>query len=243
MSHTDCNLVLTELKKNCSNCNLRDLCMPVGLTPAELEDLDTLVAARKRIRKHEALFFAGDPFHAMYAIKTGTFKTLVSNQDGSEQVIGFQMTGEILGLDGLGMGNHMCQALALEDSEVCMIPYDALETLSERFQSLRTHFHRIMSREIIKDQNAMLLLGSMRAEQRLAAFLMNLAERQKARGFSSTQMVLRMTREDMGSYLGLTIETVSRTLSKLQKEGHIQIEQKNLSISNPSALQGLALGG
>lgn len=216
--------------------------MPVGLPPAELHELDELVANRRRIRKNESLFLAGDSFNSIYAVKTGTFKTVVNNQDGSEQVIGFQMAGEILGLDGLGAGNHMCNAIALEDSEACVIPYESLEQISQRFHSLQTNFHRIMGREIVKDQNVMLLLGSMRAEQRLAAFLLNLSERQKARGFSSSAMVLRMTREEMGSYLGLTIETVSRTLSKLQKEGYIRIEQKNLNIIEHSALQNLALG-
>jgi CRP/FNR family transcriptional regulator, anaerobic regulatory protein len=233
---------LTDLKKNCSSCNLRELCMPVALASEDLNELDKLVTARRRIRKHENLFRAGDPFYGIYAVKTGTFKTLVNNQDGSEQVIGFQMTGEILGLDGLGASAHMCSAVALEDSEACVIPYESLDELSQRFHGLQMHFHRIMGREIVKDQNVMLLLGSMRAEQRLAAFLLNLAERQKTRGFSSSTMVLRMTREEIGSYLGLTIETVSRTLSKLQKDGYIQIEQKNLTILEPDTLQQLALG-
>ncbi|WP_306173522.1 fumarate/nitrate reduction transcriptional regulator Fnr [Limnobacter humi] len=242
MQADPCRVTLTELKNNCSNCNLRDLCMPVGLKPAELEQLDQLVSARRRVHKGEHLFRTGDSFHSMYAVKTGTFKTVINNADGSEQVIGFQMTGEILGLDGLGAGQHMCDAVALEDSEVCNIPYDSLDDLSQQFHTLQMHFHRIMGREIVKDQSVMLLLGSMRAEQRLAAFLVNLSERQKARGFSSRDMVLRMTREEMGSYLGLKIETVSRTLSKLQKDALIRIEQKNLSILDTAGLQALATG-
>lgn len=242
MEHPQCDLVMTALKKNCSNCNLRDLCMPIGLSTSELEELDQLVAMRRRILKNGHLFRTGDSFNSMYAVKTGTFKTLVNSQDGSEQVVGFQMTGEILGLDGLGTGCHMCNAVALEDSEVCVIPYLTLEHLSQRFQSLQTHFHRVMSREIVKDQTTMLLLGSMRAEQRLAAFLMNLSERQKARGFSSTNMVLRMTREEIGSYLGLKIETVSRTLSKLQQQGLLKIDQKNVTLLDLLALHGLAKG-
>lgn len=242
MQAGQCNVTVAELKKTCSNCNLRDLCMPIGLNPTELQELDSLVSNRKRVHKGENLFLAGDRFDALFAVKNGTFKTLVNNQDGSEQVIGFQMTGEILGLDGLGAGSHMCNAVALEDSEVCTIPYDTLDQMAQRFHSLQLHFHRMMGREIVKDQTVMLLLGSMRAEQRLAAFLVNLAERQKARGFSSRAMVLRMTREEMGSYLGLKIETVSRTLSKLQKENLIKIDQKKLDIVDPAGLQKLATG-
>ncbi|MFN4327505.1 MAG: fumarate/nitrate reduction transcriptional regulator Fnr [Limnobacter sp.] len=242
MSDHACTVTLSELKRNCSNCNLRDLCMPMGLSNEELVKLDTLVSQRRRIPKGEGLFRTGDDFHALYAVKTGTFKTRLNSSEGAEQVIGFQMTGEILGLDGLGSGAHMCDAVALEDSEVCIIPYQTLDDLSQQFHSLQMHFHRVMGREIVKDQSVMLLLGSMRAEQRLSAFLMNLSERQKARGFSATSMVLRMTREEIGSYLGLTIETVSRTLSKLQKEALIRIDQKNLTLLKLDALQTLATG-
>lgn len=242
MLNQACTFTLQELKKNCSNCNLKELCMPVGLSPEELQRLDDLVSIRRKVAKGQNLFRTGEEFTSLYAVKTGTFKTLVNNQDGTDQVIGFQMTGELLGLDGLGTGTHMCDSIALEDSEVCTIPYSRLDELAQQFHALQMHFHRIMSREIVKDQNAMLLLGSMRAEQRLSAFLMNLAERQKARGFSSKDMVLRMTREEIGSYLGMKIETVSRTLSKLQKDELIRIDQKNLSILDAPALQRLATG-
>ena len=242
MLNNACTVSLQELKKNCSNCNLKELCMPVGLKPEELERLDKLVSLRRKLQKGENLFRTGENFSSLFAVKTGTFKTLVNNQDGSDQVIGFQMTGELLGLDGLGTGLHMCEAIALEDSEVCTIPYSRLDELAQEFHALQMHFHRIMSREIVKDQNAMLLLGSMRAEQRLSAFLLNLAERQKARGFSSRDMVLRMTREEIGSYLGMKIETVSRTFSKLQKDQLIKIDQKNLTILNHALLQNLATG-
>lgn len=242
MLNQACSVSLQELKKTCSNCNLKDLCMPIGLKPDELQRLDELVSLRRKVAKGEHLFRTGEIFTSLYAVKTGTFKTLVNNQDGSDQVIGFQMTGELLGLDGLGTGQHMCNSIALEDAEVCTIPYSRLDELAQQFHALQMHFHRIMSREIVKDQNAMLLLGSMRAEQRLSAFLINLSERQKARGFSSREMVLRMTREEIGSYLGMKIETVSRTLSKLQKEALIKIDQKNLTILNAPALQELATG-
>lgn len=229
-----------EAQHNCSSCNLKDLCMPVGLSTEELAKLDELVSVRKKVPKGESLYLAGDGFQAVYAVRTGTFKTRMSSLDGTDQVTGFQMAGEILGLDGIGTNHHICDAVSLEDSEVCVIPYQRLDELSQQFRQLQIHFHRIMGREIVKDQNVMLLLGSMRAEQRLAAFLSNLSERQKARGFSSREMVLRMTREEIGSYLGLKIETVSRTLTKLQKDGLIEVTQRQLTLCKPDELKHLA---
>lgn len=242
LQKTEDPLLLQQLRQSCSNCNLKELCMPVGLTDHELEQLDTLVSARTRVAKGESLFHSGDAFKSLYAVRSGTFKTRINTEEGTDQVTGFQMTGEILGLDGIGNNLHMCDAVALEDSEVCVIPYEQLDTLSQQFRPLQTHFHKVMSREIIKDQNVMLLLGSMRAEQRLAAFFSNLSERQKARGFSSSQMNLRMTREEIGSYLGLKLETVSRTLKKLQNDALIEINQRHLVVTNPAGLKRLAAG-
>lgn len=236
------NLLANYHQKSCSTCNLKELCMPVGLNHDELVELDELVTLRKKVAKGESLFHSGDAFSNIYAIKLGTFKTRINNLEGTDHVTGFQMTGEILGLDGIGNNRHICNAVALENSEVCIIPFSHFEVLSQKFSGLQRHLHRIMGREIVKDQNVMLLLGGMRAEQRLAAFLINLSERQKARGFSATEMVLRMTREDIGSYLGLKIETVSRTLTKLQTEGFIVVQQKNLTLRNPKKLQQLATG-
>ena len=214
--------------------------MPVGLSTEELEHLDELVSVRRKVLKGEILFNAGDDFSSIYAVRAGTFKTRITTLEGTDQVTGFQMTGEIIGLDGIGNNSHICDAVALEDSEVCVIPYARLDDISQQFRSLQNHFHRIMGREIVKDQNVMLLLGSMRAEQRLAAFLSSMSERQRARGFSGREMVLRMTREEIGSYLGLKIETVSRTLTKLQKEGLIQITQRQLTLLPLDDLKHLA---
>ncbi len=226
-------------KLACSSCKLRDVCMPVGLNPEELNRLDQLVSTRKKIKKGHALFRAGDAFNAFYAIRLGTFKSRVHGGDGKDQVTGFQMAGEILGLEGISMDKHACDAVALEDSEVCVIDYQHFQTLANVFPSLQKHFHRVMSREIVRDRNMMMLLGSMNAEQRLAAFLLNLVQRQQARGFSGQEMMLRMTREEIGNYLGLKLETVSRTLSKLQEEALIQVEQRHIKILNATALRAL----
>ena len=178
-------------------------------------------------------------FEAIYAIRAGSFKTDVLLEDGREQVTGFQMTGEILGLDGISTEAHSCNAVALEDSEVCVIAYDKLEQLSHQIEGLQLQFHKVMSREIVRDHGVMMLLGSMRAEERLAAFLLNMSQRFNARGFSSQEFNLRMTREEIGSYLGLKLETVSRAFSRFQEEGYIAVQQKHIRILNVAGLKAL----
>ncbi|MDM0081156.1 MULTISPECIES: fumarate/nitrate reduction transcriptional regulator Fnr [Variovorax] len=226
-----------NIKVACSNCNLRELCMPVGLAPGELQRLDDLVATRRKIKRRETLFRNGEPFTSLYAIRTGVFKTRVTSEDGRDQVTGFQMAGEIIGLDGIVNDQHTCDAVALEDSEVCVMPFERIEELSREVTALQRHVHQIMSREIVREHGVMLLLGSMRAEERLAAFLLNLVQRLHARGFSRSELVLRMTREEIGSYLGLKLETVSRTMSKFAADGMVEVEQRNVRILDPEALR------
>lgn len=233
---------IEPFKVACSGCNLRELCLPLGMSEAELERLDTMVATRRSVTRGESLFRVGDPFAALYAIRAGFFKTSVSSEDGRDQVTGFQMAGELLGLDGIGTDRHTCDATALEDSQVCLIPFHQLENLSREFSDLQRHFHRIMSREIVRDHGVMLLLGSMRAEERLAAFLLNLTQRLRTRGYSSSSLVLRMTREEIGSYLGLKLETVSRAFSKFQDDGLLEVKQRQIHVLKPEGLQALVNG-
>ncbi len=213
--------------------------MPMGLSDGDLGKLDELVTQRRRIKRGSALFSNGDKFSALYAIRVGFFKTCVTTEGGRDQVTGFQMAGEIMGLDGIVGDRHTCDAVALEDAEVCVMPYDRIEDLSRDVPALQTHVHRIMSREIVRDHGVMLLLGSMRAEERLAAFLLNLVQRLQARGFSSSELVLRMTREEIGSYLGLKLETVSRTFSKFAEEGIVEVKQRHVRILNSDALRAI----
>ena len=228
---------IPSIKVACSNCNLRELCMPLGLNTEELQRIDDIVATRRRIPRGESLFRNGDKFSALYAIRTGFFKTCVSSEDGRDQVTGFQMAGEIIGLDGIVSDLHTCDAVALEDAEVCVMPFDRIEEMSREINSLQRHVHKIMSREIVREHGVMLLLGSMRAEERLAAFLLNLVQRLHARGFSQSELVLRMTREEIGSYLGLKLETVSRTFSKFAEEDIIEVKQRHVRILNTEALK------
>jgi CRP/FNR family transcriptional regulator len=228
-----------NLQVACSNCNLRELCMPVGLNADELRRIDSLVATRRKVRRRETLFRDGEAFTSLYAIRTGVFKTRVMAADGRDQVTGFQMAGEIIGLDGIVTGRHSCDAVALEDAEACVMPFDRIEELSREVVTLQRHVHQVMSREIVREHGVMLLLGSMRAEERLAAFLLNLVERLHARGFSQSEVVLRMTREEIGSYLGLQLETVSRTLSRFAEEGMVEVDRRHVRILDAAALRGL----
>ena len=225
------------VKAACSNCNLRELCLPVGLAPEQVGQLDELVATRRSVPRGETLFRTGDSFLSLFAVRTGFFKTCVSAEDGRDQVTGFQMSGELLGLDGISTDRHACDAVALEDSTVCVIPFHDLEGLSMQITELQRVFHKIMSREIVRDHGVMLLLGSMRAEERLAAFLLNLTQRLHVRGFSRSELVLRMTREEIGSYLGLKLETVSRTFSRLQDDGVLEVKQRQIRIVDQNALR------
>jgi CRP/FNR family transcriptional regulator, anaerobic regulatory protein len=230
---------LTVIKTACSNCNLRELCLPFGLSIEELERLDDLISTRRRIKRGDHLYRAGESFDSIYAIRSGFFKTDVLLEDGRDQVTGFQMAGELLGLDGICTEHHTCNAIALEDSEICAIPFNRLESLSREIHNLQHHFHKVMSREIVRDHGVMMLLGTMRAEERLAAFLLNLSQRFTARGFSHAEFYLRMTREEIGSYLGLKLETVSRAFSKFQEEGYIAVQQKHIRILNVNGLKAL----
>ncbi|MDK9724686.1 MAG: fumarate/nitrate reduction transcriptional regulator Fnr [Sterolibacteriaceae bacterium MAG5] len=232
-------LNLTSLKAACSQCNLRELCLPYGLTEDEVAQLDNLVGARRKLKRGQHLYRAGDPFEALYAIKIGFFKTDILLEDGRDQVTGFQMAGEILGMDGIGTEVHTCNSIALEDSEICVIPFPQLEHLSREIRALQHHFHKVMSREIVRDHGVMMLLGTMRAEERLAAFLLNLSQRFTARGYSPQEFHLRMTREEIGSYLGLKLETVSRAFSRFQEEGLISVHQKHIRILDNAGLKKL----
>jgi len=216
---------------------MRDLCMPIGLSAEELMRVDELVTRRPIIKRGTTLFRSGEKFTSLYAIRTGFFKTSVTTEDGRDQVTGFQMAGEIMGLDGIVNDHHTCDAIAIEDAEVCVLPFERIEEISREVKALQHHVHKIMSREIVREHGVMLLLGNMRAEERLAAFLLNLVQRLHARGFSQSDLVLRMTREEIGSYLGLTLETVSRTFSKFADDGLIAVNQRHIQIQNADALK------
>lgn len=230
---------LAHIKTRCATCNLRELCTPCcGLTRSEMDVANRPVFNRSRLRRGESLYRAGDPFTCLYAVRNGFFKSTVLIEDGRrDQVTGFSMTGEILGMDGIGTARHACDAVALEDSEVCAIPFARLQELARELPGLQLHFRKMMSREIVREQGVMLLLGSMNVDERLATFLLNLSQRFAAHGGSPSKFNLRMTREEIGSYLGMTLETVSRTLSRFQEKGLLSVEHRFIHILDSAGLK------
>ena len=227
------------LRTHCNSCGLRNLCIPTGLAPEAMRQLDQIISHRRGVRKRDTLYRPGDAFTALYAIRLGTFKTVVLAEDGREQITGCHLPGEIIGMDGIGEQGHACQAIALEDSEVCFLPFDRLEKLAHELPVLQANLYRLLSRDIRRDQDMMMLLGSRSAEERLALFLLNLAGRYQALGYSPSEFVLRMTREEIASYLGLKLETVSRLFTRLQEEGFLQVEGRAVKLLDATALRHL----
>ncbi|QOJ22252.1 MAG: fumarate/nitrate reduction transcriptional regulator Fnr [Gammaproteobacteria bacterium] len=228
---------ISHIRSSCATCSLRELCLPVGLNDQEIQVLGDVVSYKRKVPRGGYLHRTGTKFQSLFAVRSGFFKTCVLEEDGRQQVTGFHMTGELLGLDAISTDTHTCDAIALEDSEVCEIPFAKLEEISRTIPSLMRHFHKIMSREIVRDHGVMLLLGSMKAEERLASFLLNLSRRFLMRGYSESEFNLRMTREEIGSYLGLKLETVSRAFSKLQDENIITVDNKHIQINDIDRLK------
>ena len=229
-----------DARTPCASCDVRGLCLPIGLDADALRELDAAFGDHVLVKRHEVLYRGGAPFTSLSAIRLGTFKTLVRAEDGREQITGYHMAGDIVGLDGIGKERHACEAIALEDSEVFAVPFATLDELARRVPILRQNLLRLISRDLCRGQDMMLLLGSMRAEERLAAFLLNLAERYRRRGYSGSELNLRMTREEIASYLGLKLETVSRVFSRLQEEGLIQVQGRAIKLLDLPALNLLA---
>ncbi|HEY1395583.1 cyclic nucleotide-binding domain-containing protein [Roseateles sp.] len=220
----------------CATCSVRQVCLPTGLPAADVHQLERMISDRRQVARNTVLFKAGDPFEAVYIVRTGFFKTSASAEDGRDQVTGFPMAGEMLGLDGIFSGAYASQAVALEDSQICVVPYGRIDDMTREVDRLRRQFHRLMSREIVRDQGVMMLLGAVRAEQRVATFLIHLMRRLRARGFSSSSVVLRMTRDEIGSYLGLSLETVSRTFSRMQEDGLLEVRAREVRVLKPRQL-------
>lgn len=224
------DISIRQLRQNCSTCSLRELCLPIGLSAEEMRELDALITQGRPVKRGDGLYRAGEPFRSLYAVRVGFFKSSVISEDGREQVTGFHMSGELMGMDAISSDVHTCDAIALEDSEVCELPFADIENLARNIPALQHHLYKMMSREIVRDHGVMLLLGNMKAEERLAAFLLNLSQRFALRGYSATSFHLRMTREEIGSYLGLKLETVSRILSRFQDQGLIKVQNRLIEI-------------
>jgi CRP/FNR family transcriptional regulator, anaerobic regulatory protein len=220
----------------CSACHLRDLCLPYGMTGLDLDRLDGMKFARRKVKAAQMLYREGDRFQYIYAVRSGTLKSSLMLSDGREQVSGFHIAGELVGLDGVAQGQHASATMALEDSEVCAISYAALSDVAVGTSGMQHIISRLMSREILREHSLMMLLGSMNAEERLAAFLLNLSQRYAARGYSEREFHLRMSRAEIGSYLGMKLETVSRTFSAFQQQRLLEVDKRHIRITD---LEGL----
>ena len=219
---------------------VRGFRLPAGLDPDTLRQLEAVAATRTRLKKGGILYEVGGHFHALFAIRLGSCKTTMLAEDGREQISGYHIVGDMIGLDGIGTDVHACQAVAMEDTEVCALPFDRLESLARADVRLQHNLHQLLSCEIAREENTMLLLGTMRGEERLAAFLLNLSERYEGRGYSPIEFVLRMTREEIGSYLGLKLETISRLFSRFQEQGLLQVQGRVVKLLDVVALKQLA---
>jgi CRP/FNR family transcriptional regulator len=231
---------LDQIRVACKDCNLFQLCLPVGIDAKELEELDNIIKRRRPVKRGEHLFRVGDPFQAIYAVRSGSIKTYTPTEDGHEQVTGFHLPGELLGLDAINLQHHPCAAKALETTSVCEIPFDRLEELSMRLPSLQHQLLKIMSKEILHDQSLLMLLGKKSAEERLAALLLSLSTRYQQRGFSPSDFYLSMSRNDIGNYLGLAVETVSRLFTRFQDEGLLSVQRKHVRIIDLPRMRAIA---
>lgn len=216
---------------------LSHLCLPIGMPATDLGKLDDLVKDRVRVEKGRPLFTLGSELDAVYAVRFGSLRTQLEQSEGDLQITGFHLPGEIVGMDSIGQHRHVSSAIAMEDSEVCVIRIDDIDRVGRLLPSLQSQIRRLMSQEISRSQQMLLTLGSMRSEQRVAGFLLNLSQRLSTLGYSSTEFILRMSREKIGNYLGLTLETVSRLLSRFAREGIIHIHLREVRILDMAALQ------
>ncbi len=224
------------IQASCTNCNLKGLCLPLAMDVKDIDRLNNIIQRGRPIQSGEHLYRAGDSFTSIYAVRSGSIKTYLIDDDGIEQITGFYLPGEVLGFDGIDNNNYGCNVIALETSTVCEIPFTRLEELSLQIPTLQRHFFQLMSRHIESNHQMLLTLSKKNAEGRVATLLLSLSHRYSRRKLSPNAMRLPMSRMDIGNFLGLTIETVSRTFSRLQKEGIIDVDGREVVINDHERL-------
>ena len=229
-----------EYQVNCGNCRLNSICLPLALESDDIAQLDSIIQRSKPLQKNQHLYRESDDFQSVFAVRSGTLKAYKTTDDGREQVTGFYFPGEILGMDGISNNSHASSAKDLETSAVCEIPFSSLEKLSSMMPNLQRHFFQLMSREITEDQQLITLLSKNSADERVAALMISISKRNARRKLSSTQFRLPMSRVDIGNYLGLTVETVSRVFSRMQKMDILRVDNKEIEILDLEGLQRMA---
>ena len=229
-----------DYQVSCGNCRLGRICLPLALETDDVTKLDEIIQRGRPLQRGDHLYRAADGFGSVYAVRSGCVKTYHITDDGREQVTGFYFPGEVLGMDGIGKNSHTCSAKALETSAVCEIPFERLEELSTRLPNLQRHFFQLMSREITEEQQLITLISKNSAEERVAALMLSISSRNARRKLSATSFRLPMSRIDIGNYLGLTVETVSRVFSRLQKLGVMEVANKEIHINDLDQLREVA---
>lgn len=229
-----------SFQPHCQNCSLANICLPLALEHADMDRLDEIVSRGQPLQRGEQVFRSGDPFESVFAVRSGAVKSWRVTADGEEQITGFHLPGEMFGLSGLATGHHENAAVALETTAICRIPFDRVEPLARDIPSLQRHLFRLMSRNISDDQQLILLLGKKSAEARIAALLLSLSSRMRRRQLSGRRFRLPMSRGDIGNYLGLVVETVSRVLTRMQRSGILRVDGKELEILAPQELAAMA---
>lgn len=232
-----------DRKVSCSSCRLNTICLPISLHIDDVDRLNQIVQRGKPLQKGDYLYRANDEFDSVYAIRSGAVKALTISDKGEEQVTGFYLPGEVVGMDGIANNRYTNSVIALETASVCEIPFNRMEELSLKIPTLQRHFFQLMSREITQDQQVITLLSKSSAEERIAALLLSISNRNSRRQLSASAFRLPMSRTDIGNYLGLTIETVSRIFSRLQQQQLIDVDKKEVRITNMEGLHSVANGG
>lgn len=230
-----------DKKISCGNCRLNTICLPISFLIEDIDQLNEIVQRGKPLQKGEYLYRANEVFHSVFAIRSGAVKAVSLSDQGVEQVTGFYLPGEVVGMDGIAEDRYTNSVIALETASVCEIPFSQMEELSLKIPSLQRHFFQLMSREITQDQQIITLLSKSSAEQRIAALLLSISNRNSRRQLSATHFTLPMSRTDIGNFLGLTIETVSRVFSRLQQQGVLNVERREISINDIESLRRISV--
>jgi len=225
---------------NCGDCRMNALCLPLALQSGEVARLDEIIQRGRPLQKDKHIYHAGEEFKSVFAVRSGSIKSYTVSNDGQEQVTGFHLPGEIFGMDGIGHNHYTNSALAMETAAVCEIPFTRLQELSIAIPSLQRHFFQLMSKEITNDQNLITLLSKNSAEERIATLLLSISNRNLRRKLSGTRFRLPMSRADIGNYLGLTVETVSRVFGRFQKQGLLNVDKKEIEVLDFDKLRALA---
>ena len=227
----------------CSQCSLVELCLPKGLTAEELKVFEQIVSRKKPLEKSDYLYRAGEEMTSLYTVKTGAFKANIDSLDGQENIVGFFLPGELMGLDGIASGQYQCDIIALGDAHVCQLSYRDFERVSEKFPVLRQEILSVSSNNMTAAQKMLMYIGKRPVEERLAMFLISISQRFKARGLSESRFHLPMSRHDLANYLSMAPETISRQFKKLQDQDLVSIQNRDLTIKNAAALRGTVASG